>query len=176
MMSPDRKQMLSDLLQKDYRSLFGYVLSLVHHLDDAQDIVQDTCQTLWEKFDEYDPAQPFCPWAFGIARFKVLQHFERSQRCRTGFDAYAVTRLTDLWGQRPAERSQARLEALRSCLTKLDQQQRTLLQQCYDGGATVREVAEKLGRSAPSLHNTLNRIRTALLKCIERTVAAEAAQ
>ena len=33
----------------------------------AHDIVQQTAIALWEKFDAYDPAQPFTPWACRFA-------------------------------------------------------------------------------------------------------------
>jgi len=41
--------------------------------------LQETCLTLWEKYDEYDPATPFCAWAFTVARFKVLSHVDRTR-------------------------------------------------------------------------------------------------
>lgn len=173
---PGQKQQFDELIQQDYRRLFGYVLSVVHHLDDTQDIVQETCRTLWEKFDEYDASQPFSSWAIGFARYKVLQHLERARRGREGLDSYAAERIAELWQQSATEQDQQRVEALRSCISKLDEQQRSLVQQCYDGTSSVREVAQRLGRSASSLHNTLNRIRQQLLECIRRTLATEAGQ
>ena len=170
---PDRHE-FADLLREDYRRLFGYVLSLVHHLDDAQDILQETCQTLWEKFDEYDASKPFGNWAMGIARYKALQHLERRQRDRRGLDLFAAERLAELMQQGTPEEQTRRVDALRMCLKKLDDRDRSLVQRCYEGTLSVRQVAEQLGRSASSLHNTLNRIRGRLLGCIQRNLATEA--
>jgi RNA polymerase sigma-70 factor, ECF subfamily len=43
------------------------VAPLVPNVADAEDIVQQTAIALWEKFDAYDPAQPFTPWACRFA-------------------------------------------------------------------------------------------------------------
>ncbi len=42
--------------------------------------MQQTALALWEKFDAYDPAQPFTPWACRFALNKARQWIERRQR------------------------------------------------------------------------------------------------
>ncbi len=50
---------------------FRYVAALVPNVADAEDIVQQTALALWEKFDAYDPSQPFTPWAWRFALNKT---------------------------------------------------------------------------------------------------------
>src|SRR5579862_6568829 len=49
------------------RELFRYVAALVPNVADAEEIVQQTAVALWKKFDQFDPAQPFTPWACRFA-------------------------------------------------------------------------------------------------------------
>jgi len=59
-------------------------------------------------------------------------------------------------------------EVLASCVETLPERSRSLLALCYASGATVRGVAEQVGRSERSLSKTLSRIREALVDCVER--------
>ena len=62
-----RQQRFFSLFLRSEREIFRYVAALVPNVADAEDIVQQTAIALWEKFDAYDPAQPFTPWACRFA-------------------------------------------------------------------------------------------------------------
>src|SRR5574338_1508768 len=89
-MTPDSKRPPEDsnaaqqrflsLFLRSEREIFRYVAALVPNVADAEDIVQQTALTLWEKFDAYDPNQPFTPWACRFALNKTRQWVERRQR------------------------------------------------------------------------------------------------
>jgi RNA polymerase sigma-70 factor, ECF subfamily len=51
---------------------FPLCVALVPNVADAEDIVQQAAIALWEKFDAYDPAQPFTPWA---CRFALNKYY-----------------------------------------------------------------------------------------------------
>src|SRR6266545_8263431 len=70
--SAAQQQFLSLFLRSE-REVFRYVAALVPNITDAEDIVQQTAIALWEKFDAYDPAQPFTPWACRFALNKTKQ-------------------------------------------------------------------------------------------------------
>lgn len=48
-----------DLLGQHERRLQSFVVALVPHLADADEIVQQTRLRLWEQFDQYDRARDF---------------------------------------------------------------------------------------------------------------------
>src|ERR1700690_239090 len=73
--SAAQQQFLSLFLRSE-REIFRYVAAMVPNLTDAEDIVQQTALALWEKFDAYDPAQPFTPWACRFALNKARQWLE----------------------------------------------------------------------------------------------------
>ena len=89
-MSPDRTRHFEDpaaaqqrflsLFLRSEREVFRYVAALVPNVADAEDIVQQTALSLWEKFDTYDASQPFTPWACRFALNKTRQWLERRQR------------------------------------------------------------------------------------------------
>ena len=44
----------------------------------AEDLVQETLMAIHAKRATYDPGQFFTPWAYAIARYKLIDHFRRS--------------------------------------------------------------------------------------------------
>src|SRR4051812_33561485 len=74
-----QQQFLSLFLRSE-REVFRYVAALIPNVSDVEDIVQQTALALWEKFDSYDPTQPFTPWACRFALNKTRQWIERHQR------------------------------------------------------------------------------------------------
>ena len=48
--------------------------------DDIEDLVQEVLIAVHTKRVTYDPARPFSGWLFGIARYKLADHFRRSGR------------------------------------------------------------------------------------------------
>lgn len=167
---PDREA-FSQLIQDHHARIFGYVFSLVRNLEDTQDVIQETCVTLWEKFDDYDPATPFLPWALTVARFRSLSFMDR--RRRRNFSPQVVAELEALYRDRTESPSDQRLEGLRRCVDKLPKSQAQLLWRCYEGPLSIRQVAAELGRTPSSLHNSLRLIRQKLLECLHRSHVVE---
>src|SRR5947209_10566387 len=100
------------------REVFRYVAALAPNVTDAEDIVQQTALSLWEKFDAYDPRQPFTPWACRFALNKAKQWIERRKRWQALLDGG----LADELAQRREElrpELETRLRHLEGCLAKL---------------------------------------------------------
>jgi hypothetical protein len=77
--------------------------------------------------------------------------------------------------QRQAEherQAEQRRQALRSCLEKLPEADRLLLDQRYAApGTTIRQLAAETGDTANVLYKALARIRRQLLDCVDRVLA-----
>jgi RNA polymerase sigma-70 factor (ECF subfamily) len=71
------------------------------------------------------------------------------------------------------QRHDAQREALETCLHKLPDAQRALLLGAYAKGTRIDELAARRGQTAMSLYKLLQRIRQALLKCVQRAIARE---
>jgi RNA polymerase sigma factor (sigma-70 family) len=68
------------LFVEGQREILRYILRLVPDIDDAHEILLDTGVDLWRRFDRYDPAFAFVPWACGFAFRRVRKH--RGQQAR----------------------------------------------------------------------------------------------
>lgn len=161
-----QQQFLSLFLRSE-REIFRYVAALVPNVADAEDIVQQTALALWEKFDAYDPNQPFTPWACRFALNKARQWMERRQKWKLLLDGGLAEELA-LRHEQMRPEIEARLRRLEGCLAKLPVDQRALIEGYYYRREDISELAGKSGRTAPATYKALQRIRQALQHCIER--------
>jgi RNA polymerase sigma-70 factor, ECF subfamily len=152
--------------------LRAFVRALVPTWDDTEEVVQQTCVVLWRKYDEFEPGTDFLSWAFTVARFEALKYRRTRARDRHVFSEELIAMLADEGGAESARRESER-RALEGCIQKLAPHQRELIERCYGGTSTIREAAESLQRSATGLYKALDRVRSALLACIEQTLARE---
>lgn len=167
----DPSQFVSVLLRHQ-DALLRYILPLVGCFDDAQDVLQETATALWKKFDQYDPQQPFLPWARQFARNEVLMHHRRRKRYTFLSGALIESLLEDQHGREPLR--EGRRQALEECLQKLPEADRALIQRRYaDRDASVQKLAAESSQTANALYKALGRIRRQLLECINRSLAAE---
>jgi RNA polymerase sigma-70 factor, ECF subfamily len=160
------------LLGRHQRQLYLYILSLMPRPVDAEDVLQDTNVILWNKFDQYQPGTPFATWACQIARFKVLQHLQSSQRRPVLMDADLLSQLAEDT-QEMSDELEVEQQRLEKCLEQLAADDRLLILRRYAAGETGKSVAEHLGRPANSVYKSIARIRRQLLKCIRHARAMD---
>lgn len=173
MTDAERKEQFAELLEKIQQQLFGFIFALVRNLGDAQDIYQQTCLVLWERFDDFAGRSEYGTWACAIARNKVMDLRKRKLREIALFSSGFEEHIAALQINVPAQAIEDRRTALHECLQKLPQHQRELIRDCYGSDNTVSQVALQIGRQPQSVHNTLRRIRVKLLECIDRNMARD---
>ena len=163
-------ELLVRLLTRYQEDLFRFILSLHPHEEDARDVLQETSVALCRKIEDYDPVQPFLPWAFGFAFLEVLKQRERNQR-----DTRLLNRelVESLLHKRQEHETvlQARLQALEHCLEKLLPDEQKLIQQRYQTRLGIEELADQFGTSRRTLFRNLDRIRRLLFDCISNRLA-----
>ena len=59
------------------RSFFGNRLRGAS--DDVEDLMQETMMAIHTRRGTYDRARPFAPWAYAVARYKLIDHFRRTR-------------------------------------------------------------------------------------------------
>jgi len=142
-----------------------FVWSHVPDPQEAEDIVQNTALVLWKKFDQYDPKKHFVTWAFGIARNEVLYARRTSARKPLVLADDVSVRL----GERLALLS-ARLDPrwafLESCLKKLAEKARGVLEMHYHRRLSTDQIARTLRSSVNAVRLVLFRAREALARCV----------
>ncbi len=145
------------------------VLVFVPQRADARDIVQETAVALWRHLAEYDPARPFVNWACGYARIEVRRFLRRSQRRAALSEAAAVALIES--DQAQAAWHEERESYLADCRAQLAPEQGRVLDGYYVDELGVEALAQRHGRSVEAIYKMLQRIRHALLECMERKTA-----
>jgi RNA polymerase sigma-70 factor (ECF subfamily) len=159
------QQRFLSLFLRSEQEVFRCVAALVPNVTDAEDIVQQAAMALWEKFDTYDPARPFTPWACRFALNKARQWIEQRQRWKALLDRGLAEEL-----QPEFER---RLKHLEACLGKLASGQRSLVEAYYYERTGIEPLAERSGRTVAATYKMLQRIRQALQLCVESRARTE---
>lgn len=157
------------LYSQIHLDLLRYVLSLLPHRAQAEDVVQETARALWKKSADYNPEQPFWPWAKKFAYFEVLRHRKRRAIRSKYFSDTLVETLAEEHDENEPILEEKRV-ILAQCMSKLDGKARELVQQRYGRQQTLDAIAREQGRSANSLYLMMHRIRKKLIDCVNRTV------
>src|SRR3954470_21953042 len=121
------QQRFLSLFLRSEREIFRYVAALVPNVADAEDIVQQTALSLWEKFDAYDSNQPFTPWACRFALNKTKQWIERRQRWQALLEGGLAEELAQRREDLRSE-METRLRHLEGCVNKLPEGQRSIVE------------------------------------------------
>jgi RNA polymerase sigma-70 factor (ECF subfamily) len=160
------------LLGRYQQRVYSFILTLVPHWADADEVLQETNIVLWRKFSEFQPDTDFVRWANQVAYFEVLKFRRRQQKDHLFFsDAFVEEVAAEVMEM--SETLQLQRDRLAGCLQKLSDRDRTLIHLRYDEGSSVKRVAEQLGRSADSVYKSLGRVRRMLIDCIHREKMAE---
>jgi RNA polymerase sigma-70 factor, ECF subfamily len=166
------QQRFLSLFLRSEKEIFRYVAVLVPNIADAEDIVQQTAVSLWEKFDAYDPTLPFTPWACRFALNKARQWIERRQRWQVLLERGIAEELEQRRQELRPE-LERRLTHLENCLAELPEQQRHLIEGYYYHRTTVEKLAHDSGRTVAATYKALQRIRQSLQFCIEGAALPE---
>jgi RNA polymerase sigma-70 factor, ECF subfamily len=159
------------LFVRHQQEIYAYILTLVSHVHDADDLFQDGMTVMWRKFDQFKPGTNFAAWGVQIMRYQILDYrrsLARSKRVLLEdslFDA--------LMDHLPTIQDDmvARIEALRKCQTLLDDRAKRILKMRYERNISVEEIASCLKRSRRQVYHLLGQINGVLLRCMRRTLA-----
>jgi RNA polymerase sigma-70 factor, ECF subfamily len=173
----NKDEMFADLLAAQQGRLLAFIYALVHNIGDAEDLYQETAIALWRKFGEYEPGTSFGAWAKEMARFEALHFLRRKRRDRVVFDEQLLATLAGTQARldvaEKCDTPESYHHALLDCMDRLDAIDRRLINLCYSRKSSLRSVAEKEGRSPPSVCNSLRRIRGILFDCITQSVTVD---
>ena len=147
--------------------VLSYLVVMVHNVDDAEELLQETATVLWSKFDEYEQGTNFGAWAISIARLKTLEFFRERKKSRMVFDDTFYENVSDQ-AKKSSEDLSARTEALKNCLDKLGANQKKLLSLRFRKGLAIKKISQLTGRPLGSLYHSFSRVIIGLRNCVER--------
>lgn len=146
------------------------ILSITQSPADLDDIQQETSRALWKKIDEYDPAEPFLPWALTFSRFQAMAWMKKKGREDRKLRSFAVESIESAILRNAEEGKEGEIAHLSHCVSKLTERQRDLLHRRYHLGYSIPEIAtlEDKKSSREALYKTFQRLHQTLLTCLER--------
>lgn len=157
-------------------SLRGYLGTMLHSEAACEDCMQEAILVVWDKCRDDWQIEDFRKVAFTAARFKALSWLKKHKPAR---HLNLSPELSEKLSQKAAELSSApvdhqidRIQALRLCIEALPEGQRELVKVRYEESnpEALAAIAEKQNRNMNAVYKQLERIRTALRKCVERKV------
>lgn len=167
----DRLERFTRHWLESHRAVSAFIRLSVHDLHHAEDVLQEVAADASRNFDQYDPDRPFVAWLIGIARQRIADYFRSSNRRQLPIapdvaDAIAQAHI-DL-----SDEMDDRLIALRKCMDRLPDRHRKLIDQRYDRGLGLGDIASAIGSNAKAVNALFTRIRKALQGCIEQRMEA----
>jgi RNA polymerase sigma-70 factor (ECF subfamily) len=155
-------------------NVYGYVVSLVKDVHEAEDITQLVFAKLMKVLPKYEQREAaFSSWLMRLAHNMAYDHLRR----RIPTPAEEVRSPHIEVDRRPSDD----MQVVGSALAALPEDQRTVVVLRHLVGLTPIEIAERLGRSENSIHGLHHRGRRALqsqlrqLECAPVTAPARAA-
>jgi RNA polymerase sigma-70 factor (ECF subfamily) len=159
------------LFQANRGRIYAYLLALVPHLDDADDLLQEVSVRLWQNFGQFRQGSDFGAWSFSFVRYAAMNHHRRKRRLdrRVTFSDELLCAIANR-ASHASWRIDDRQESLERCVRKLPERARWMVEGYYVRGGTMKSIAHELGRSVPTITKSLSRIRGLLAACVERTL------
>lgn len=139
-----------------------------HH---AEDILQEVAADASRNFDKYDPSRPFVAWLIGIARQRLVDHYRKQGRQHVELSPDALALLDQAYAE-TAEEIDDRLIALRTCMEKLPEHHRQIINRRYGFDDPLSEIAKSIGSNAKAVNAMLVRVRKLLADCIQQRLEA----
>ena len=165
----ERREFLK-LFMDSQKSIYAYILSMVHNRSDAEDLVQEAALLMWDKFDEFEAGTNFTAWGIRISRYLILNYY-KSQKDIKHFDEDLLNDISACY-QRKVSEVKSRLDALEECLGKLNRKDRELIRVHYEKGFKITEAKDVFGSSVHVLYRAMARIHDLLHRCVNRTIRA----
>jgi len=133
------------LLETVQPVLARYVARRISSADAAQDVVQEILLTIHRVRHTYEPARPFEPWMYTIARSRVIDHLRRQKRIS------ALEVMFDVLPEVASASGEVTLERALEVLDRLPPSQREAFAMLKLEGLTTEEAAKRAGVSVSAL-------------------------
>ncbi len=169
MMQPDRAEEFVYQLARHERMVAAYVMTLVPHVQDADDILQESKIVMWRHFAKFQTGTNFGAWARKIAFHQILAHRKRCKRDRLEFSDEFINAIANE-ADSSAEHLDRRERLLNDCIAKLGDDHREVVHLRYQDGLDLEAMAARLGRTVTALYRQLSRIRQTLHECVTKSL------
>lgn len=160
------------LLTANHGKIYAYIYTLVPHLADAEDIMQQVSSVMFNRFDDFESGTNFTAWGKKIAFYEILGFRRKQASMPLHFSESTLIAIADHVSS-CGDEADRRIEVLERCVQKLANSDKELVVMHYSDGKTARGLAERLGVSIHKVYRSMERIHSVLLRCVRRTLVQE---
>ncbi|MBL8901427.1 MAG: sigma-70 family RNA polymerase sigma factor [Planctomycetes bacterium] len=165
------------LLEGHAACIRGYLAQQLPTPGDVDDVAQEVFLAALKSAASYRGEGGVRAWLLGIARLRALDLLrQRARRRERSGDGVLEERLHERALARLEDedyelRRARRIDALRTCVARLEERPRRLVERFYFHGESADVLAQEIGRSASAIRMTLLRLRGILRRCVEGDLA-----
>jgi RNA polymerase sigma-70 factor (ECF subfamily) len=159
------------LFVRHQQEIYAYILTLVPHVHDADDLFQEGITVMWRKFEHFESGTNFAAWGVQVMHYQILDYRRNLARSkRVLMDNSLFETLMDHLSATQDDMA-LRIEALRKCQTHLDSRSKRIIKMRYELSTPVEKIASCLNLSRRHVYHMLGQINSVLLRCMRRTLA-----
>ena len=153
--------------------LRSYLAGQVYHIDDADDLAQETFITAYRKLSTFQRDSDFGAWLRGIARNLARMHFRSAGRRSRALDRFRAE-VAEIAGEEldaaASSRRSEDIEALLRCVERLPERMRRAVRAGLDGEQPA-TMATQLKTSVNAIYQIHWRAHQLLKDCVSREFA-----
>ncbi|MFK7752411.1 MAG: RNA polymerase sigma factor [Sedimentitalea sp.] len=138
-----------------------FAISLTRSGPDADDLLQDACANALQKWEQYDPAQPFDRWMFRVVRNLWVSEV-RKRKVRMGQGQVPAEEATELRVEHTADETIAAKQVCEKVEDLPEGLSQPLMLVCAEG-YSYREASELLGIPIGTVMSRIHRARKLLM-------------
>lgn len=147
------------------------IVAMVRDFDVAEELFQETVIQILKSEDNFDPSRNFVPWACGVAKNVVRQHWRKQQQTpKNGVDDM-IAELAMVSAEGGDDLWRSERKALRSCFRRLPERMQKLMLLRYGHNIKGNQLAKSAEVRLGSIRTTLSRLRSQLRQCIQAQTA-----
>jgi len=166
-----------EIVRSCHRRLRAWVAAHCPPGGDADEVAQRTFLAVYTRLNEFQDGTNFNAWLFAIARFQLMTEATRLRRqadYHARFAPELLSRELDRRAAGPDDATQDRLRHLSTCLDRVPEQDRRVLDWRYRDQLPIEDMASRTGRSGAAMKKLLWTLRLKLRECIDAKLSAEA--
>ena len=176
-------EMYIEYVRANHAGLRAFIRSIGVDSLWVDDIAQEAFIVAYQRMAEFDEGRDFGAWVRGIARNLVINERRKNARRKriisdnlTDILVSSSSAAEDEEGEAEAafgmgvgtgDVAKAKMAALRECLQVMPEKSQAMIKARYEENASAPDIAEQLDMKSAAVRKSLERIRTALRKCME---------
>ncbi len=168
----EQSEQFIQLFMKHQREIYAHILIMIPNYSQADDILQETATVLWYKFADFEIGTNFAAWGKRIAFNIVRDYFKKQRSARQLLNEDHLKEVIDRLANN-LEHLDYRMEALQSCMKKISEKDRKIIQLRYENGLSVPQISKHVKRPIQGLYKAMARIHESLLVCVKKNIASE---